>query len=178
MASKNSYTGINPKIVTNIRYYAKLLKKDQSFSHEDIEDVEQDLLLDCWPILAKYNEFEEQYDAFVTQLIKSRARNLREKQLCKKRAIDFVDEIDDELCKEGGESFEYDSAVRIDVNETIAKLPSKLKKICKLLMKYNEVSEISKQTGIPQQTIYSAIKRLRKDKKFADLKAHLSKQEL
>lgn len=178
MVSKNSYTGINPKIVTNIQYYAQYLKKCTGFSHKDIEDIEQDLLLDCWPTLAKYNEFEEQYDAFVTQLIKCRAYNLRKKHLCKKRAIDFVNETDDEFCEEEGESFEYDSAVRIDVNEAIAKLPSKLKKICKLIMKYNEVSEVSKQTGIPQQTIYSAIKRLRKDKKFADLKAYLFKREL
>ncbi|WP_341820843.1 sigma-70 family RNA polymerase sigma factor [Wolbachia endosymbiont (group A) of Myopa testacea] len=172
MTSKNSYTGIDSRFVKTIRYYAKRLQKCKAFAHEDIEDTEQDLLLDCLPGLKNYNELEEKYDALIAQYIKCRALNLKEKRLRKKRAIDFVD---DELGEEESENFEYDSAVHIDVNETIGKLSPKARKICKLLMKY-EVSEISRKTGIPQQTIYSVIKALRKD--FAHLKLYLFKQNL
>lgn len=175
MISKNSYTGINPKIVKRIRHAAKRLKRCLASTHSEIEDVEQELLLDCLPGLQKYNEFEEQYDALITQYIKCRALNLKEKLLRKKRAIDFVDETDLELVKEESESFEYDSAVRIDVREAIEKLSSKEKKICELLMKY-EIGEVSDRTGIPQQTIYSMIRALRKD--FAHLKSYLFKQDL
>lgn len=44
MHSKNSYIGINPKVVKQIRHYAKLLKRGKAFAYKDIEDVEQDLL--------------------------------------------------------------------------------------------------------------------------------------
>lgn len=143
MASKNSYTGINPKVIENIRYYARYLKKNRAFAHEDIEDIEQDLLLECLPGLKSYDELEEQYGAFITQYIKCRALNLKEKQLRKKRIIDFVDETDYVL-EEDDENFEYNSAVRIDVNEAIEKLPPKVREICELLKKY-KVSEISKK---------------------------------
>ncbi|WMT83903.1 sigma-70 family RNA polymerase sigma factor [Wolbachia endosymbiont of Listronotus oregonensis] len=170
MTSKNSYTGIDQKIVKNIRHYAKRLRRDKAFVHEEIEDIEQELLLDCLPGLENYNALEERYDALITQYVKCRALNLKEKQLRKKRIIDFVDETDYASGEEEGEDFEYDSAVRIDVNEAIEKLPPKARKICKLLMKY-EVSEISRKTGIPEQTIYSTIKALRKN--FAHLKTYL-----
>ncbi len=102
--------------------------------------------------------------------MKCRALNLKEKQLRKKHVIDFIDEADYASGEEEGEDFEYDSAVRIDVNEAIEKLPPKVREICELLKKY-KVSEISRKTGIPEQTIYSTIKALRKN--FAHLKTYL-----
>lgn len=81
MISKNSYTGIDQKIVKNIRHYAKCLRRDKAFVHEEIEDIEQELLLDCLPGLENYNALEERYDALITQYVKCRALNLKEKQL-------------------------------------------------------------------------------------------------
>lgn len=173
MTSKNFYTGINQEFVKAIKYYAKRLQKSKAFAHEDIEDTEQELLLDCLPGLERYNELEDRYGALITQYVKCRALNLKEKRLRKKHSIDFVDDLSNEA--EEGENFEYDSVVRIDVNEAIEKLSPKERKICRLLMKY-EVSEISGKTGIPKQTIYSVIKTLRKN--FAHLKPYLSKRDL
>jgi RNA polymerase sigma-70 factor (ECF subfamily) len=65
MASKNTYTGINPKVVKHLQCQSQRLKMDKVFANEDIEDVEQDLLLDCLPLLKKYDELAENYEAFV-----------------------------------------------------------------------------------------------------------------
>uniref|UniRef100_UPI0033403CED sigma-70 family RNA polymerase sigma factor n=1 Tax=Wolbachia endosymbiont (group B) of Pilophorus perplexus TaxID=3066160 RepID=UPI0033403CED len=165
MHSKNSYTGINPKVVKHIRHYAKLLKKGKAFAYKDIEDVEQDLLLDCLPGLEGYNELEGH---FIKQYIKCRALNLKEKELCKKRTINFVDET---LYEESDESLEYSSAVRIDVNEAIAKLPRELRKVCKLLAEGHSICEISRKTGIPKSTLYDMINKLRKE--LSHLKIYL-----
>lgn len=167
MGSKNSYTGINPKVVKNIQYYAKLLKRGKAFAYKDIEDIEQDLLLDCLPGLEGYNELEGH---FIKQYVKCRALNLKEKELCKKRTINFVDET---LYEESDESLEYSSAVRIDVNEAIAKLPRELRKICKLLAENHSICEISRRTGIPKSTLHDTLKKLGEDENFVNLKTYL-----
>ncbi|MBR9984173.1 MAG: sigma-70 family RNA polymerase sigma factor [Wolbachia endosymbiont of Homalodisca vitripennis] len=164
MHSKNSYIGINPKVVKHIRHYSKLLKRGKAFAYKDIEDVEQDLLLDCLPGL---NELEGH---FIKQYVKCRALNLKEKELCKKRTINFVDET---LYEESDESLEYSSAVRIDVNEAIAKLPRELRKICKLLAEDHSICEISRKTGIPKSTLYDTVNKLRKE--FSHLKTYLKR---
>ncbi len=172
MASKNSYTGINPKFAEKIKHYAKRLKKKNAFAHWYIEDVEQELLLHCLPGLKKYDERDEQYEAKITQYIKCRSLNLEEREECKKRAIDFVDL--DTLGEEGGESFEHNSAVRIDVNEAITELPSELKEICKLLMEHNcNVNEVSRRTGTPKSTLHDTLKKLGEDENFVNLKTYL-----
>lgn len=176
MASKNSYPGINPKIVQVIQYYARSLKDKKYCIHETIEDIEQELLVECWPELSKYDELDERFDAFVGTLIRSRARNLKKKYLCKKRAIDFVDDTEEELNEKESKSFEYESAVRIDVNEVVAKLPQELKELCELLKHYS-ICEVSKKTGIAKSSIHNKIKKLREHEKFSLLKPYL-KQSL
>lgn len=126
-----------------------------------------DLLFDCLPGLEGYNELEGH---FIKQYVKCRALNLKEKELCKKRTINFVDEA---LYEESDESLEYSSAVRIDVNEAIAKLPRELRKICKLLAEDHSICEISRRTGIPKSTLYDTINKLRKE--FSHLKTYLKR---
>ncbi|WP_353279872.1 hypothetical protein [Wolbachia endosymbiont (group B) of Xanthorhoe designata] len=36
MHSKNSYVGINPKVVKHIRHYAKLLKRGKAFASKSL----------------------------------------------------------------------------------------------------------------------------------------------
>lgn len=174
MASKNSYAGINAIIAKNIKHHAKSIKRSSAFIHEYIEDIEQDLLLDCLPCLAKYDERSEHYKAYVSQLIQSRAANLRKKYLCKKRAIDFVDS---DALGEEDKSFEHNFAARIDVNAAIAKSPSEQQEICKLLMEHNfNISEVSRRMGIPRSTLHDTLKKLGEDKHFTNLKIYLPAQ--
>ncbi|APR98979.1 helix-turn-helix domain-containing protein [Wolbachia endosymbiont of Folsomia candida] len=174
MTSKNSYTGINPKFAEKIKHYAKFLKRKNIFAHWHIKDVEQELSLHCLPGLKKYDERDEQYEAKITQYIKCRSINLEEREECKKRAIDFVDEDDLDALDEESESFEYDCAVRIDVNEAIAKLPSELGEVCKLLMENNfNVNEVSRIASIPKSTLHDTLKKLSEDKNFVNLKIYL-----
>ncbi len=95
MKSKNSYLGVNPIIVQQIRFHAKRLKQHKCFVEYDLEDIEQELLCDIWSYLDQYDKNRGAFSTFITKLVQSRANNLLHKQLCIKRNIVyFIADID------------------------------------------------------------------------------------
>lgn len=156
MKSKNSYSGVNPIIVKYVKYYAGYLKRINYFTHESLEDVEQELFCEILPYLDQYDEEKSSYSTFIAKVAQCRARNLLRNHSYSKHRITFG--VDEDLpdCK----YLESEMIARIDASEMISKLPKSYQNICELLKTLN-ISEVSKITGIPKTTIYNVIKQVR-----------------
>ncbi|WCR54378.1 MAG: hypothetical protein PG981_001400 [Wolbachia endosymbiont of Ctenocephalides orientis wCori] len=155
-AIKNSYLGVNPIIVKYVKHYANYLKSINYFTHESLEDIEQELLCEIWPRLDQYNKKKSSYSTFVAKVTQSCARNLSRNHSYSRHRVTFC--IDDDLpdCK----YLESEMISRVDVNEIISRLTKSYRNIFELLKIFN-ISEVSKITGVPKTTIYNIIKHVR-----------------
>jgi DNA-directed RNA polymerase specialized sigma24 family protein len=76
LESNNRYTDINPTVIWQIKFYAKYLKNTESFVDEQLEDIEQELLVQVWPLLNQYDWNKGKFSVFSNLVIKRRASNL------------------------------------------------------------------------------------------------------
>ena len=73
MKSRNSYSGIDPKVVNLIKFYAKHYK---SLTDQDIEDIEQDLFCEFLSCIDQYDKTKGSLSTFAKQVVKNRINNL------------------------------------------------------------------------------------------------------
>ena len=85
MRSGNNYSGLEPEIVKQLKYHAWRLKQMKCFESQEIEDIEQDLLLEIWPALSKFDRSKSSLATFVDKLLSRRSNNLIHKHMCIKR---------------------------------------------------------------------------------------------
>lgn len=174
MKPQNLYLGINPIIVRYVvryvRYYAKCIKRLKCFTHESIEDIEQELFCMIWPTVKKYDETKSSFPTFVSQLVKCRTINLIKKQSCKKRGgregISYIDSEALDGIVDERYHFADEVADRIDANYVISILPEEWQTLCKQLevLSIPEAAEINE---IPKTTVYNTLDRIkRRAKKF------------
>jgi DNA-directed RNA polymerase specialized sigma24 family protein len=77
---KNTYVGIDRKIVNSVRYYARRLKANACFGTEEIADLEQELMLFVYTKIGQFDDRQSQIGTFVSRILKNRTANLvREK---------------------------------------------------------------------------------------------------
>lgn len=158
MKSHNAYTGIDPSIISQIRYHACRLKHRKCFSNTDIEDIEQDLILGILPAFAKYNKDKSSIGTYFSNIISNISNSL----ILKHTYIKYggkTDQVclDSEYQIEAPDSFE-DLALSIDVNKQ--KLPEHLQIFCEQLKTFT-VTEMAQMTGRSRQAIYRNLKSLR-----------------
>ncbi|MGL9717279.1 MAG: sigma-70 family RNA polymerase sigma factor [Wolbachia sp.] len=164
MQSRNSYSGVDPIIVKNVKYRAKCVKRYRCFAHDSLCDIEQELFCSIWPSINKYRKDKGCFAAYVSQLTKCRSINLINKRLCIKRGgragILFIDSttLDNMI---GKKCFsENEITTQIDIEDVISKLPEKWQIICEQLKTLN-VKEVAKVNEMSRTTIYSILKKIK-----------------
>lgn len=184
MFYRNRYDGIEGYTVWIIRYKARQLVGSTGFNESDIEDLEQEMMFEVFFRLPKYDSKKAKLSTFINRILEHRIATMikerkalkRDWRLCKLSLNDevrlkeggTVKRIDgydiEEYLKRTGRlscSFEEKLDISIDLKILIASLPPDLRILCEGLMTKN-VTEISRDTGIPRGTLYDRIKKLRK----------------
>lgn len=169
MRSRNNYSGLDPEIVKQLKYHAWRLKQMKCFESQEIEDIEQDLLLEIWPALSKFDRTKSSLATFVDKLLSRRSNNLIHKHMCIKRggktqtlSLDKEDEngqtlmdyLADDHC------FEDEISIRIDVSKVIHQLPESLQTLCEQL-KIFTITEVSHMSGRSRAAIYRDLELMR-----------------
>ncbi|WP_168464777.1 sigma-70 family RNA polymerase sigma factor [Wolbachia endosymbiont of Ctenocephalides felis wCfeT] len=154
MKSKNCYYGVNPIVVAQIRFYTKYLKDFEHFAHEELEDIEQELLYQSWPYLSRYDETKGNFFIFANMVIKGRASNLMKKQQRNKYSGKPFSVL-------SGTAYPINEAtIRIDVESIIPTLPEKWQDLCRQL-KFFDPSDIAQMNKIARSTVYHILQKLR-----------------
>ena len=184
MFYRNRYDGIEGYTVWIIRYKARQLVGSTGFNESDIEDLEQEMMFEVFFRLPKYDSKKAKLSTFINRILEHRIATMikerkalkRDWRLCKLSLNDEVRlkeggtvkridgyDIEEYLKRTGrlSRSFEEKLDISIDLKILIASLPPDLRILCEGLMTKN-VTEISRDTGIPRGTLYDRIKKLRK----------------
>jgi DNA-directed RNA polymerase specialized sigma24 family protein len=145
----NRYTGIDEKIILNVRIFARSLKRNLSFI--EIEDAEQELMYEVLLCLKKFDENLGDFEHFIRKVLARRSANLRKssakiKSECPLEEYSFADYncVDDHI---------------FDLHRFIQKLPTEYKILCNLLSIYS-ISETAKIIGKSRKSLYRDIKRI------------------
>lgn len=157
--SKNTHTGIDPKIVSSVRYYVRKLKSNRHFARDEIEDLEQELMVF---VFAKLNIFEPQkstLSTFVSNVLKNKVRNLIKKRKSQKSEYSHsIFSLDDSIQTSDNCERLFET---VDINVFIHnKIPKNLQQTCELLKDFT-VDEIAKMLGKSQSAIYRHVERIR-----------------
>ncbi|NSX83589.1 sigma-70 family RNA polymerase sigma factor [Wolbachia endosymbiont of Atemnus politus] len=147
MKSRNSYSGIDPKVVKLIKFYAKSRKR---YIDQDIEDIEQDLFCTFFSCLDQYDETKGSLSTFANQVIKNRINNL---------IRGTTPKLENNVQQESY-CFEDEAILRVDIEQIISKLPKKWQVLCEQL-KHHSIAEVADMNNMSRTTLHNIIKRMR-----------------
>ena len=188
----------DPMVVSIVCTHAARLAGRHGFSFADRDDIRQELFLDCFVRLRRFDSTKSSRRTFVYRVVRHRLRTLHEyhSAACRdyRLCIDSLDSpapfaIDESITL--GDSLStgaYEARIgrqalspwqreelRIDVNKAISTLPCELALIANLLRSLGIV-EVAQELGIPRATLYRRIDSIRKAFELAGLNFYLGDQ--
>ena len=177
-----------------IKSKARQLMNKAGFSVSDIEDIEQDLRLDVLERLPGFDPTKSNRRTFIAMVVNCRAATILKRRHAEKRnggdwlrSLDVLvpGEDDDEVAFH--ETLEGDVRRPIertaeercdlvaDVHQVVASLPDDLRPWCAILAEQN-ISEASREFGVPRIRIYQIKARIRAAFERAGLEGYLQKK--
>lgn len=195
MGSPNRYDGIDPDVVRIIRHKAKTLVGNYGFLEADRQDLEQELTLDVFRRLPRFDPTRAQLATFVTRLVDHRIANIIEERTAQKRDYRLCRRsLNESVGDEDGESTELQEIIsqedylrrtgrfsrpvleqgeqRRRVARVMEQLSPELRELCRCLG-YESVLQISRRTGTPRWKINEARKQIRARFEAAGLREYL-----
>jgi DNA-directed RNA polymerase specialized sigma24 family protein len=157
---RNTYAGIDQKIVSSVRYYARKLKASICFETEEICDLEQELMLFVCTKMNQFNDQKAQVSTFVGKILRNHTANLIREKYAKRSSgasifcnVDWQD-FESKNCAEDMVNAAY-------INAFVSKhLPKYLQKTFETL-KHNDVKTTARLLGKSRNTIYVHISKIR-----------------
>lgn len=179
-----------------IKHKAKRLVGQAGFVRSDQEDIEQELRLDLWRRLPKFDPRKATLSTFVDRVVKHKIASIVEARQascrdCRRCRRSLNDPLEDEagdspaergdmLAEDAGRLRASDAnrpaAERVDlehdVRALLAGLPPELRGLCRRLMK-GTPTEVERETGTARGTLYESFETLRRRFEKARLKEYL-----
>jgi hypothetical protein len=157
---RNTYAGIDQKIVSSVRYYARKLKANICFETEEVCDLEQELMLFVCTKMNRFNYQKSQVSTFVSKILKNHTAILIRGKYAKKSDgsgifcnVDWQD-FESENCAEDMVNAAYINAF---VSRHLPKYPQKTFET----LKYNDAKTTARLLGKSCSTIYTHTAKIR-----------------
>jgi hypothetical protein len=160
-------------IVKRITYQANQLAKHLGLDDDRRDDIEQDMRLELLQAKARFNRARTQWHTFASRVLDLYVKHfIRDEMLQRKHE---PCPLPDDECScdsdEGDSHVEYreefaftenfdEVALRVDTEEMLSQLPSKLREACELLM-FLSPPEAARVLGIHRNSIYRIIANIR-----------------
>ena len=177
MGADHRERDLPPYAEGQIRIKSSSLVGRYGFTQSDRPDVEQQLRLEVWRRLPRYDSKKGSLKCFVYWLVEKAAATIiehrtAEKRHCRRKACSVDAMIDDQegglvtLSEAGGECeadrrlgvvrghFTDRSDLISEVRDFLAHLPADLCDLCRRLLEGQSFTDISRRTGIPRATLY------------------------
>ncbi len=85
--SKNKYQGIDPYVVSQVRYHARSLMRRSAIHGVEVEDIEQELMLDYLSRKQAYDPKKEKCSTFVDHILNHKCASLIEAARAQKHSL-------------------------------------------------------------------------------------------
>jgi RNA polymerase sigma factor (sigma-70 family) len=155
--SNNIYKGIDNKIIKQVKFYARRLKKSQLFNFIDIEDIEQELMIEIILNIRSFNHEVSDLSTFASKILDRRSKNILRNVLRQKRFNSSgTVQLDENEIEANGDDTKHLN-MKSDIDQCIERLPKKFKTICELLKIHNQ-TETAKILGVSRSTISTHVK--------------------
>ena len=154
----NRYDGIDKRIVSNVKTFAKNLKRNALFLFMEIEDLEQELMYEIISCIEKFDERYGQLEHFVRRVLSRSCATLIETYTRKKRDSvikfsEYSDEMRQDRDTDNPDQYRDLLENRFDISVFLNEMPMKHRLICRLLVDHT-VIEISQILGVSRSSIY------------------------
>jgi hypothetical protein len=182
--NKNTYEGIDPKIVKIIQKTAAKVIGKSGFTQSDLPDIEQELIIAALEGLKCLRENVENEEAFASQIVNNRLRSIFRERNRKSRkwnnccfSLNIPIELDngdidelmnlvdnDHLLRNNSYSFPnpyLDIDLVDNINVAILKFPKSLQILCEELKK-RSIRDVMRENNMTQERIYRKIRQIRK----------------
>ena len=179
---KNPRPEITPYAVALIECKAKQLVGKCGFQLCDRDDIEQELYLDLWERLDKFDSEKATYSTFVQRVVENKISNiLREhcsdKGLAERTALSLskplhidqasgkevtlgdcvTNEQYDDFARNKNHSRVEELDMTLDMQQVLARLPEYARRPCELLMEGRTIDETAQLVGMKRITFYRQI---------------------
>jgi len=160
----------NPRIADFIRSKACKLARRSEFRHEDVADIEQELVLE---LMTRWPHFKPELTSpmtFVYRVVVHKISDMIAQRTALKRDVrrGGLALKDDDLARMPPEQRD----LRIDLEKLLARLPPEEFALCAQLC-VDTITEIALERGMPRSTLYGEIGRLRQRFRKAGLQTYL-----
>jgi RNA polymerase sigma factor (sigma-70 family) len=178
---KNRYGGVDLYAVKHVSFKARVLLRTPHYTHDDLEDIEQELMLAyllAWP---SFDPDKGNPKSFIKAVVNNRAAEmLREAEAQKRwtglKTLSLSTPVTDDTDSTIGDQITSDESLwgdvfsaqsqstaeqSMDAEKLLAQLPDDLRQTYRLLMEYS-VTEAAGLLGIPRTTMSSRLKKLKK----------------
>ncbi|MDN2578910.1 sigma factor [Aquibium sp. ELW1220] len=170
MKSCNRYDGINPYLLSQVRYRARRLSRHSLMQGMEIEDIEQELMLDILARTQSYDPDRAKWSTFVDRVLSNKCATMISTELAAKRgagvraiSLDALRAEPDGDLHEPVDEASIDRThldIRIDLGRHIAGLPPCLSRLLRSLCE-RTMTEIARDNGVPKATLYGHLAVLR-----------------
>lgn len=180
MHSPNLYDELGDYARDLIKNKARMLVGKAGFRASDLEDLEQELALDLFTRLPKYNPERARRTTFMAMvvdhklsaLLDERHAQCRDWRMCRE-SLDECADCEDGLSRadtlaDAAAPTSDDLALEIDLQRALDTLPADLRELWDLLLDSN-INRVARRAGISRATIYAKRDRLREALREAGL---------
>ena len=158
--SVNRYDGIDERIVSNVKVYAKNLQRKTIFRSMDLEDLEQELMCEILSCIDKFDERYGNLEHFVRKVLKRRCATLIETYMRKKRdSIIRISEYSDEMHGDNFTELQELVDKQIELSNFIKMLPIKFRMLYQLLLRYS-INDTVMITKLSRSSVSRDIRRI------------------
>lgn len=193
MADQGKHWEIDPRIACQIRCTAAGMIGKAGLTHQDREDLEQELTAHLLSRLSRYDAHRAGRMTFITRLLNNAAANIIAARRMEKRdwradvcSLDEIVEDEDGFCVPLAELLDAKAGdgervasiqreqmeLRMDLERVIATLPENMKQLCTLLLQKNS-GQTARCLGLPRASLYDLTIKLRERFDAAGLKKYL-----
>ena len=181
-----------------IKFKARQLVGTAGFTRDDVEDLEQEMRIDLWERLPKFDPGKAKYNTFVSRIINHKVCNLirhRTQELrdyrCEDCSLHDVVEFDEngneeieriDTISQDEHDFRWGKNIlptedrhdlRLDISLVVSKLPPELQKVAELLQTMS-VAEAARELNIPRGSLYDRLEKLRQAFEESGIQKYLS----
>ena len=175
--SQNRYHGIDPYVVSQVRYHARSMLRHHTMAGMDIEDIEQELMLDYLSRIQSFDPDKACRNTFVDRILRHKCASMIKSAKAEKRNHGFQATSLDAWLEDGAredvpESMDLwggrNRPVRqielvIDVTDAIRDLPDAAQFYCTMLMQDLPIRTLCKIHNRHPSTVYESMGRIRRD---------------
>ena len=160
----NKYYGIDKRIVSNVKMYARNLKRNPIFRSMDLEDLEQELMCEIFSCMSKFDEHCGELEHFVRKILNRRCLNLLKSYKRKKRdsfiqLSEFCDEVSNKSADDVFERYQDVLEMHTEVSQFMNEMPIKYRLLYKLWADHSIV-ETAQILGVSRFAIFRDLKRI------------------